>query len=412
MQEFIDFVEQDLVSKLTKIIIYGAGDAGHVAVEYMQKHNIKVQKIIVTERKGNPIQISYVPVIPISEVNEMEKETPILIAAVKACKYDMAKAAEESGFSSVFIMSKSTLQQWRDFNAKCTYVTKEQQYTKRVLDPYLKNLSKLYSRWGIAEEEFIKETKQVLYNSNTGKKYITRLVIALSNKCSLRCKECNNLMPYFKPQKDLDTKKIIDALESILDKVENILRIELIGGEPFLAGNLQNVLERLVLEKKVTSIEITTNGTILPRGNILELLRTPKVTVRISDYGNLVNKGRLIQYLEREKISYEVLPLEHWTSPGGVEKRNRAKDLLRKQFAKCSAGLMCKTLYEDKLFACARASSLWALNFMKEEEFLPIDNTVTSDRLEEFFLRDYSLACDYCDIASENQVFVEPAEQC
>ena len=48
---------------------------------------------------------------------------------------------------------------------------------------------------------------------------------------------------------------------------------------------------------------------------------------------------------------------------------------------------------------------------MKEEEFLEIKDTMDVSAVMEFWLKDYSEACDYCDAACEDRKIIEPAEQ-
>ena len=59
----------------------------------------------------------------------------------------------------------------------------------------------------------------------------------------------------------------------------------------------------------IKSVEVTTNGTILPNEKQISLLKNKKVLVRISDYGVLVDKNKLIQCCENHGIKYMVLEM-------------------------------------------------------------------------------------------------------
>jgi hypothetical protein len=218
-------------------------------------------------------------------------------------------------------------------------------------------------------------------------------------------------MPHFKPQQDLDIETIIKSLNVLTANIGTVLKCELIGGEPFLSKNLKTALEYVIHNQAIDSIEITTNGTVIPQENVIPLLKNSKVLVRISDYGKQVNKEKILCFLDENNIKYTILDLGNWVSPGGIEKRNRDEETLCKYYERCPSGYYCKTLYEDKVFACARAASLFALGYMKEQEYVRVDNTLETECLKEFMLRKFSVACDYCDITIDNKEYVQPAEQ-
>lgn len=258
-----------------------------------------------------------------------------------------------------------------------------------------------------------KELYSVVREMCTKKKelYLSRIVVVMGTRCSLRCCDCGNLMPYFKNPCELDTQKIIKSITQISQISKSILHCELIGGEPFLQNNFAEILEYVISIETINSIEITTNGTIIPKDKMLiKLLQNSKVCVRISNYGEMVNNSKFIDFLEANNIRYEVLKIESWIAPGDMVKRNKNRTVIKKQYSKCTSAILCKTLFEDKLFACARASSLYALGVLPDE-YISIDENFNVDRFKEFLLKDFSIACDYCDIASKNQKIIKPAVQ-
>lgn len=249
--------------------------------------------------------------------------------------------------------------------------------------------------------------------NDDNKLILSRIVMVMGTKCSLRCKDCNNLMPLFSPQSCLSANEIIQPLDNLLTKAEVLLTCELIGGEPFLQDSLEECLKYVISHDKIMNIEITTNGTIVPKNeNIINLLRNEKVIVRISDYGELVDKNKIVSFLNTNNIRYEILKgTRTWVSPGGTEKRNRTINELTSQWIKCAAGYNCKTIYKGKLFSCARAASLFELNFMKEHEYIDLNSDFDIECIKKFFTQNYSIACDYCNISSREAKRVKAACQ-
>ena len=264
-----------------------------------------------------------------------------------------------------------------------------------------------------SEEQLIKHLERKEIHT------IPRLVVVLTPRCSMMCRDCNNLMWAFSRKGtrgghgDLSREKIIASLHKIISALDFIPCVELIGGEPFMAQNLGRVLGFLLDQEKVLAVEITTNATIIPREEILEQLKNPKVVVRISNYGNVVDQSRFRDCMGQNEIRYQTLAFQgQWVSPGGTAARNRDGEELVRQYYRCSSGYLCKTLWEDKIYPCARAASLAELGIMQD---CPNISELGKERLWERLYSFYTVAscgiCDYCDMSVENPVYVEPAVQ-
>lgn len=393
----------DFISEGQKIIIYGAGQVGRITAEriMLEGLDVSVVAIAVTEKRHNPDSILGIPVVCIDELADAGLESMVLIATMEDKHQVIREHLMKRGFQNIRLIDENTYHAWL---SDLIY--------QRYVNPYLETARQLCYEGGIGKEEKENLVKEMLQTFGRHRGVdLPRLVVVLGTKCSLRCRECNNLMPMFKPQKDLDKMEILTSLKTVLDKVHTVIVCELIGGEPFLSENLSDVIGLLVQSKNVMRIEITTNGTVLPKASLIPLLQNLKIKVRISDYGELGDKNKMIDFFMKNKINYCVLRLGQWTSPGGIEKRNRSKERLKSCYAGCTSGYYCKTLFGRKLFSCARSASLSALGYMKEEEFLEINADLSASAMKEFLLKDYSEACDYCDVSDENAKFVKPAEQ-
>jgi len=382
------------------IIIYGAGLVGTETVEKFlcQKMIDKIALIAVTDKDGNPDTIFDIPVKGVGELTDNDRKLSVIIATAAKSQEEIRNCLNELGFQNVYSVNDI---EWEN-----------NLYLQRYAIPYIRKQRQLCIEQGCSKEEtedILKEATNLLNQQN--RLDIARLVVVMGTKCSLRCKECNNLMPHFRPQYDLDKDTIIKSLKTFLTVTDSLLKCELIGGEPFLSKNLESVLPFLLEQKKVKQVEITTNGTILPKKELLPWLTNSKLLVRISDYGELVEQDKCIDFLQNNSVNYEILDGGMWISPGNVEKRGRSKEELRQYYEACFSGYYCKTLFGDKIFSCARAASLYQLGYMKEPEYLEIDERLDADKIKEFMLRDYSEACDYCDMTCENRKLVMPAEQ-
>ncbi len=240
-------------------------------------------------------------------------------------------------------------------------------------------------------------------------------VVVLTTKCSLRCKNCNNLMPCYKKPYDIPVKEVLADIRRLLKRVDRIVKLTLIGGEPFIYPELNLVLDEVLNSPKVMYVSLTTNGTILPKEDTLKRLRHPKTVVQLSDYGVPTQKmDEWIRILKKNRIKYVPDKVVSWVSPGGTEYRGKGKAQLSKEYNSCFSSRYCRTLLHGKFYLCARGAHLADLGFMdsRHDEF---DIRVKrSDRLfrkefRKYLLSDYADACNYCDHALK--ITVKPGEQ-
>ena len=62
--------------------------------------------------------------------------------------------------------------------------------------------------------------------------YLNSIDLVLTEKCSLKCKDCSNLMQYYAKPVDEDFDTLINSIDKILSNVGFIREIRIIGGEP------------------------------------------------------------------------------------------------------------------------------------------------------------------------------------
>lgn len=243
---------------------------------------------------------------------------------------------------------------------------------------------------------------------------LPRMVFSTTNKCSLRCKDCNNLIPYFECQRDIPAEKMIAYIDKFFSIVDYCICVEVIGGEPFLYKDLGIVLRHLINKPQVYSIEVTTNGTLIPSDELLQLLKNEKIYVSLSDYEAVskTKKNLFIDCMEKHLINHKIINMHSsWVDSGNTEKRNRSKNALKWQYYACRNDMFCKTFWDGKLFACGRAPAIYELCDLKDSSsFFDLDQvspTEAKDKLKQFYLSEYAECCDYCDNATWPVKFIK-----
>ena len=115
-------------------------------------------------------------------------------------------------------------------------------------------------------------------------------------------------------------------------------------------------------------ITLITNGTVIPGKSLLKSLQNPKVTVKISDYGELSKKEELITLLRSSKIKYE-LTLQKWYELSAFHKEPLMGTELYHVVAGCckAGGNGSAYLSDGKLFRCPIQGNLHRLGIFESD---------------------------------------------
>lgn len=261
-----------------------------------------------------------------------------------------------------------------------------------------------------------------LFSIISGKKiYINYIELVLTTYCTLNCKGCSALMEHYKERKHTDLNVNIKSLDKLLNSIDSLIRLRLLGGEPLCYPYLYEILKYTVKQEKIKRVTIVTNGTLLIKDcKVLELLKNEKCDVFISNYGeNSTKIEALINQLKENNIKYAVKEENaFWRDYGDLECRNRTERELRKQFLKCK--IMCSSIFNGKLYQCPRSSHGKNLGIILLEEndcVDLLDEKVSFQELRKklynFFYKyvPYVNACNYCNAGTKDMKIIQAGVQ-
>lgn len=252
----------------------------------------------------------------------------------------------------------------------------------------------------------------ILFNNGA---FIRQVELVVTTKCSLRCKDCANLMQYYEKPYDINVNDLITITELFLAKIDKIRDFRIIGGEPFVYRELESVLMTVIKSPKVEKITFFTNGTIIPSSSELtKLLSNDKVRVWISDYGLRQQKiDQFVKYCQDHRINcYVKNDTLIWGYVGEPTAHGRPKEELQKQFEQCNN--ICRSILNGCLYYCPRQGHLDDLGFKKSEkgEVLAINDATSKRDIIEYIYREHHIgACDYCNYGTKEMVPIKPGIQ-
>lgn len=233
---------------------------------------------------------------------------------------------------------------------------------------------------------------------------LNRVQYVVSERCSLRCKDCTHLMQYYQHPRDVELEKYKNAFDMLLDTVQVIAELRILGGEPFMNKEMYKVIDWYYKSSKIKSICIYTNGTIIPDNRMLQSLQKEKVKVHISDYG-VKNKKvlQLADVLEEHKIRYFVRKYDDWQDAGNLDFRGYDQEYMQTIFGRCFER-NCITFLKGELHRCPRSAHAMNLGAMPiiKEDFVDLQHwegtkSELAEQIKKLMAKSYIGACNYCD---------------
>ena len=280
------------------------------------------------------------------------------------------------------------------------------EYDESVLSEYAKD-----------EKHCAEKYKNTVEYANSGDLVLNHCEVVLTEKCTLRCRDCANLMQYYKSPENISLSSIKDSLERLLRIVDSVLDIRLIGGEPFIYRDIYQVIDFLCTSDKVKRVSIYTNSTLIPDDVVLHSLKRHKAFVHMSNYGQVSRKkDELIRIFRENGINYYLHDYEEWYDVGNLEKRPYLVDQAKEIYNRCIMS-KCYTLYRGKLYLCPRSAHGERLGAFANSEAEYVD--LKDENAEENRKRVYRMitrsrpltACYYCNGSSNDSKTIKAAVQ-
>ncbi|MCR4591458.1 MAG: 4Fe-4S cluster-binding domain-containing protein [Lachnospiraceae bacterium] len=229
-------------------------------------------------------------------------------------------------------------------------------------------------------------------------------VTVLTTHCSLKCAKCNNLMPCYKEPYHIPAQTVLKDISTLLSHTDICIKLELLGGEPFVYPEINTVIKGVREFKNVMCVAFTTNATVIPGDETLKLIASLKnKKVVISDYGIKTQKvEELMEACRKYNIPCARSVSEYWADPGGLDCRGKTQEQLGIEYDKCYSSRYCRTMLNGKMYACARSASLADLGYMDGTHDSFDIRRERSDKefrkeFRKFLTLDYADACNYCD---------------
>ncbi len=385
--KLIDF---DCVSlKTEKIVIYGTTVGGKVIFQCLQKKGLKVDFFCDRSKKYSEFCGISVKDPSVLQNNNQYK---VLIALTRS--FDSAcQFLEKIGYNEVYC---------------CKGLIKDKEFKNFSYDENEKELV----------QDFLEKYPIYAATENEKDIILPSLEIFITERCTLRCRDCSHLIPRYRHPRDYDMDRIISTLENTLKVVTKIPDLIILGGEPMLHKELHKLLYWGNKQNAIGTLTIISNGSVLPDERVLTAIKETNTRIRLSNYGKYsVRINDLIKILKKREISYYIND-ELWTDMGEIVCHSYSKKELKEIFTDCpfAFGYL---LLKGKIFRCAHVAHLNNLGVIDSYlhdsvELLEIEDESIEDKkkeLWEYMQIEYLEGCSYCNGVKNSIQGIEPAIQ-
>ena len=213
----------------------------------------------------------------------------------------------------------------------------------------------------------------------------------------------------------MSVEEFKNTLEQLLENVNSIRKLIILGGEPLLRSELPELLEYAAEKDKVIHIAIVSNGTMLPSEKLIKVLKKyNKINFYMSNYNGNPDIEPILKYeqikalLKQNGLKYQMMESWEWFKEIGFASDKLCESARRRNYETCHITKCLQTL-DRKIDICSKAFSGRNLGLINTKDFIDLDKTANLRQdLIDFSQKDMVDACEYCLISTEK---VAPALQ-
>lgn len=376
------------------IVLFGAGDLGKLVLYALKELGIKVYCFCDSNKlKQGKLHCGLKTISP-EQLLELGADTHIFIC------------------NNYIVAVSSLLKQMNFTNIyDCVILLKNTNFSAITLDVTLSNIKR--------QIDLHKSAYFKINNIASNTLNVKSVDIVVTERCSLKCRDCSNLMQYYAKPEHCDLNLLFKSVDRFMECIDWLHEFRVLGGEPFVNKQLYKIINKLTTYKNANNVVIYTNGTIVCRGENLSCLKNDKVTLDITNYGTLSKKhNELINVLEANNVAHITTLAGKWNYMGEIRYRERSVGELNHMFMNCCANDII-TLLHGKLYRCpfsAHATNLKAIPCDDNDIIDLADESMSIDilktKIKRFYANEQHIsACSYCSGRDYDSVEINPATQ-
>ena len=375
----IDKIKTDSVP----VLLFGAGDIATLAYHALKKRDIKVNFVCDSNSKKQGKMFYGIKIISPNKLLLMNRDTAIFICNNQYVE-TVFSFLQEMKFHSVYNLVD---------------LLKSTDFSDANLD------QNTFSKLSIERQIDLHERNCLKIKDSIDKKLnIPSVDIVITERCSLKCRACANLMQFYHRPQNSDRDLLFKSIDKLMKCIDSLYEFRVIGGDPFMNKKMYEFVNKLVTYQKADQVIIHTNASILPKGPNIECLKNKKVRLQITNYGSLSYKhDAIIKLCEENNILYVTERVKKWQDVGTINYEEKTVDELESLFKRCCTNNVL-TFLHGKLYRCptsAHGTNLKAIPDKPEDVVNLANDKIgieeTREKLKDFYYnKKFITACSYC----------------
>lgn len=285
------------------------------------------------------------------------------------------------------------------------------------------------SGWKRAETYFhIDEFTAIYMMYRYDKVYLPDIVYTITEKCTLRCRNCNAFIPDIPDKKDHPMEMICRDLDAYFKWVDFTNVVGLMGGDAMVHPHFHDILGYICetyYPRQIGNIEVYGNAVIVPDEATLRMMERYDVIYRFTDYRPYTTGKQKIEeitgILDARGIRYDHIRLSSWWDCGYPQESNgiHGDQELRDYFDACDRHA-CHNLSSRGILFCGMALCADRVGYCSadQDDFFDVSVYEADKRKEliEFYLgysqKGYLAYCQKCNgSVNVNDRLIKAGEQ-
>ena len=207
------------IKKNKKIILYGAGVVGEICLFGFNQHKIKVDFFCDSDTNRTGDTFNGLKILSPTELKKLDKDRTFYYYYYYVFLKNDLNAL---GFKNIL---------------NCELLLNSTDFSNSNLSISALKVERWVSFYNamIKREIFKKE----------GKVYVKSLDVQITEHCSLRCKDCSNLMQYYSKTKNSNIDILFNSIDRFMSCVDQLYEFRVIGGDPFMNKDMHKIINFL-----------------------------------------------------------------------------------------------------------------------------------------------------------------------
>ena len=381
MLKFFDYFKKYQKNKNNLLVIFGAGLIGRLTFEALKEKNIKVNYFCDSDKRKQT-EFENIKIISPNDLDKLDKNTDIF----HCTQYfnSVIPFLKNKGFKN-FYKSSDLL----------SSIDNEKIYKGSLSSIKLNRYIEFYDKMSM-KEDYIRDAKLNFKSID----------IQITEKCSLKCKDCSNLMQYYEKPQDSALDILFKSIDRFMSCIDALDEFRVLGGDPFMNKELYKIINKLVTYEKCKKVIVYTNAKIVPKGENLNCLKNKKVILDITNYGECSSSHlKIVELAKKENLAFTTNRCTTWMDCGKIMPfTNKNEKELKHMFKNCCNSDLISLLH-GKLYGCpfsANAVNLKAIPQNDSDEVNLINDALSIAELREqikklCYEKKYLTACSYCN---------------